>query len=213
MNEPLADVFSRAASGQSARPNGTPWAADEPLSLNDLLHLHGEHSATVVLLLLALMCCVPIAGVGTVLSVGIVALAWRWHTSHTQAPQLNPRLGNITMNVRWSQRSLRGLAWLYRTADRLLAPRWGWMLHPSSTLLWRLWMVVMAFIIFLPLPLGNVLPSLSLVLLSLGWTFRDGLALAASALVGTGAIGFCAAFFHVIVEAAERAWRLSAQWL
>ena len=70
----------------------------------------------------------------------------------------------------------------------------------------------MAFIIFLPLPLGNVLPSLSLVLLSLGWTFRDGLALAASALVGTGAIGFCVVFFHVIVEAAERAWRLSAQW-
>jgi hypothetical protein len=207
MNEPLADVFARAAQGQSQRPDGRPWVGGEvALSLHDLLHLHGSHSGAVVLMLLALLCCIPVAGVGTVLSVGILVLAWQWSRVHeAQAPSLNPRLGRIALNAKWSQRCLHGLAWLYRSADRWLAPRWRWMFHPAAAWLWRLWIATMALIIFMPLPLGNVLPGLSLVLLSLAWTFRDGLALLASAVVGGGGIGLCIAFFHVLSEAAHRA--------
>jgi hypothetical protein len=40
------------------------------------------------------------------------------------------------------------------------------------------------------LPLGNVLPSLSLVLLGLGWMFRDGLAMLLATAVGAAAVGF-----------------------
>jgi hypothetical protein len=46
-----------------------------------------------------------------------------------------------------------------------------------------------------------VLPSISLVLLSLGWMFRDGLAMLASAVVGSGALAFTYAFGHVVWEA------------
>jgi hypothetical protein len=66
----------------------------------------------------------------------------------------------------------------------------------------------MGFVIFLPLPFGNVLPSISLVLLSLGWMFRDGLAMLASAVVGSGALAFTYAFGHVVWEvlAVVRGW-------
>jgi hypothetical protein len=57
---------------------------------------------------------------------------------------------------------------------------------------------VMGLIIFLPLPLGNVLPALALLLLGAGLALRDGLAVglsllvAALALVYTAAIGLTA---------------------
>jgi hypothetical protein len=43
----------------------------------------------------------------------------------------------------------------------------------------------MAFIIVLPIPFGNVLPALALVLIGLGLVFRDGVAVVAG-LVGAG---------------------------
>jgi hypothetical protein len=63
----------------------------------------------------------------------------------------------------------------------------------------------MAFLIFLPIPFGNVLPGLSLMLLSLGWMFRDGLFLLLSKVVGISAVVFALLFGHVVLEIAQRA--------
>ena len=57
----------------------------------------------------------------------------------------------------------------------------------------------------LPLPLGNVLPSLSLILLSLGWMFRDGIALAVSAVTGCAALAYTASLAHLLVQLVDRA--------
>jgi hypothetical protein len=59
----------------------------------------------------------------------------------------------------------------------------------------------MGLVIFVPLPLGNVLPSLSLVLLSLGWMFRDGLALVLSAVTGLAGVAYGVSMGHLAVQA------------
>jgi hypothetical protein len=59
----------------------------------------------------------------------------------------------------------------------------------------------MGLVIFVPLPLGNVLPSLSLVLLSLGWMFRDGLALVLSAAAGLAGVAYGVSMGHLAVQA------------
>jgi hypothetical protein len=64
---------------------------------------------------------------------------------------------------------------------------------------------MMALLIMLPLPFGNVLPAISLMLLSLGWMFRDGLALLLSGAVGLGAIGFGLTVSHVLISGAQTA--------
>jgi len=61
-----------------------------------------------------------------------------------------------------------------------------------------LWIVLMGFLIFLPIPFGNVLPSLSLVSLCLGWMFRDGLALVLSTLFGVAALAVTATFSQLL---------------
>lgn len=51
---------------------------------------------------------------------------------------------------------------------------------------------------FLPIPFGNGLPSLSLVALSLGWMFRDGVALVLSTLLGVSALALTATFSQLL---------------
>lgn len=195
MSKRLAATFRRAA-----RKHAIPHAAGLQLTLPGLLHLHGSDSAAVLLLLLALFSGMPIAGAGTVLAFVILALAWRWHRGADAALCLPERLGQLALSDAWSRRCLHALVWLYATSGRVLRARWSLLLHPRTHLGWGLWIGLMGVLILLPLPLGNVLPSLSLILLSLGWMFRDGIALLSSAVVGAGAVSFALATVHLLVD-------------
>lgn len=224
MSRHLAEVFGRAARGEAgaAVPAGSelpggpggPGGPNDPgigantgaaasrLSVTDLLRMHGDDSAAVLLLVLAMLCVTPIAGVGTLLGSVMIAIAWRWHHG-TDARMLPERLGRVTLSETWTRRCLHALAWTYATADRRLKARWCVLCHRGTHDWWRLWIVAMAVLILLPLPLGNVLPALSIVMLSLGLMFRDGVMLLMSTAVGAGAIGFAFAMGHVLIGAAK----------
>lgn len=79
MSKQLAEVFIRAAKAHSDSPPDLAAATESPqhLSLPDLLCLHGEASAAVLPLLMALLSVMPMAGVGTLLSFVIFVIAWR----------------------------------------------------------------------------------------------------------------------------------------
>lgn len=178
--------------------------ADLRLNLAELLQLHGDNSIAVVLMLMALLTVVPIAGAGTVLSLGILAIAWGWARGQG-AMELPGRLRTVSLNERWTSRSLHTLAWMYERAHRWLRPRWTVWSHSTTRWMWATWIALMAAVIFLPLPLGNVLPSMSLILLSLGWMFRDGVALAASAVMGCAALAYTASLAHLLVQLLDKA--------
>jgi hypothetical protein len=170
------------------------------LSLQDLLRLHGESSLAVLLMLLAVVSVLPVAGAGIVMSLGIWGVAWSWlHARETLS--LPHRLGQLALNERWSGRCLHGLAWLYESSQRCMRPRWAWLSHAATRVWWGGWIGLMGLVIFVPLPLGNVLPSLSLVLLSLGWMFRDGLALVLSAVTGLAGVAYGVSMGHLAVQA------------
>lgn len=178
------------------------------LSLRDLLQLHGEGSGAVLLMLMALLSIVPVAGAGTVLSLGIFALAWAWLRGRDSL-QLPERLAALQLSETWSRRCLHSLAWTYERAERWLRPRWTALSHQRTRVWWALWIALMAALIFLPLPLGNLLPSTSLMLLSLGWLFRDGLALLLSAATGVAGVGYAVSVGHLAVAA----WQHMGGWL
>ncbi|MCU0957627.1 MAG: exopolysaccharide biosynthesis protein [Hydrogenophaga sp.] len=182
------------------------------VSVQDLLHLHGESSTPVILLIMATCCLMPVGGVGTVLSFAMVALAWGWWRQR-ETLALPERLARVRLSEVWTQRVLRGLAWLYGVTARWLRPRWGMLTHPRARIGWAVWICLMAFLIFLPIPFGNVLPGISLMLFSLAWMFRDGAALLVSKLVGLGAVAFALAFGSAAWALLERAtgWVMAAQ--
>jgi hypothetical protein len=195
----LSQRLRQAAEQHRAADHG----ADLTLSLQDLLRLHGESSLAVLLMLLAVVSVLPVAGAGTVMSVGIWVVAWSWLRAH-ETLSLPPRLGQLELNERWSGRCLHGLAWMYETSQRCLRPRWVWLSHEGTRVWWGAWIGLMGLVIFVPLPLGNVLPSLSLVLLSLGWMFRDGLALLLSTAVGLVGVAYGLSVGHLAVQAFDR---------
>ena len=158
------------------------------VSLGELLHLHGQQSLSVMLMVMSLCCMLPLAGVGSVLGLLMLALARRWHLQD-QSFELPQRLVQLRLTPRWSQRSLLALTWLYATASNLLRERLTLLSEQRFAGLWGLWIATMAIIIFLPVPLGNLVCGGSLVLLSLGWMFRDGVVLLLSALLGSSGIG------------------------
>lgn len=217
MSGHLAQSFERAAeSHRMAREHAGNGALDQAtfhkrtVSMHELLLLHGEASASVTLLIMAAICMVPVGGAGTLLSMAMTLLAWRW-ARRVDSHQLPDRLGRVRLSEAWTSRLLRGFAWMYRAAELLLRPRWTALVHDRARPWWAIWITIMAALIFLPIPLGNVLPGLSLMMLSLGFMFRDGVMLLFSKLVGAAALGFAWTFSHLLWEGLEvlNAWVVS----
>ncbi len=154
----------------------------EPLTLEELLALHGQATMAVLLILLALITTVPVAGAGTLFSLGILAWAWRW-ARQEEAPRL-ARLRSLKLPPPAAARVLRWLAWMYTFAHRRLRPRWAGLYRPSLRWAWAAWVALMALIIFLPIPFGNLFPAVALLFFGLGLLTRDGLMLASSLLLG-----------------------------
>ena len=199
MKANLSQRLRQAANQHRAGNDGD----DQKLSLQDLLRLHGESSLAVLLMLLAVVSVLPVAGAGTLMSFGMWAVAWSW-VRERETLSLPPRLGTLSLNERWSGRCLHGLAWMYESSQRFMRPRWTWLSHAGTRAWWGAWIALMGLVIFVPLPLGNVLPSLSLVLLSLGWMFRDGLALLLSTLTGLAGVVYGVSMGHLAVQAFDR---------
>jgi hypothetical protein len=105
-----------------------------------------------------------------------------------------------------AQRVLNGLSRLYRGAERLSRHRLR-ALAPSHGLGGGLAALggLMAAIIVLPLPLGNLLPAVALVCLGLGMVFRDGLAVLLA--MATGALALAYGVALVL-----GAWHAGAVW-
>lgn len=204
MNRALAHTLR-----QAAQPSDAPAGSSEPaglrLSMAELVRLHGDASGPVLLMLMAVLATLPVAGAGMVLSLGIFLLAWTWLRGMDNMP-LPERLGSVTLNEIWTRRCLHGLAWIYEHADRWLRPRWTQWSHRRLRPAWGVWIALMAALIFIPLPFGNVLPAISLVLLSLGWMFRDGLALLLAGVAGVAATAYAVSLSHLVIALVQRGW-------
>lgn len=167
-------------------------------NLGQLLRLHGEASAAVLLLLISLLSLTPLLGVSLV----VLLVAPRWHRPDLAVP-IPARLAGLPLGETWSSRLQALLAFLQRLAKRWLRQRWILLLAPATHQAWGCWIGAMGLLLLLPLPLANVLPALSLALLSLAWVARDGLALAVSAALGAAGLGYVLLMSHLLLVLAQ----------
>lgn len=200
MSQPLArQLRARAAEAAEAGDAGEAWR----LSFAELLEACAQPSQRGVLpgvlLVGAALTLLPVAGAGTLLSMVLWWVAWAWWRGHEQLP-LPQRALDLTLSPAWSRRCLHGMAWVYEQAERCMKPRWQRWAHPHTQPWWALWVSLMAALIFLPLPLGNVLPAISLMLLALGWMFRDGVVLMLSGATGVAALGYVLVLWELLLH-------------
>lgn len=164
----------------------------ERVALQDLAAAHGPAAHGSLLVLLAAPCLLPLSGVATVLGLGLGLMAlnlWRGQA----AEGLPCRVARLELPLPWARRVLQLLASFYSLAGRLARERLTRIVDTPR----RAWMAAtvgaMAAIIVLPIPLGNLLPALALVLLGLGLALRDGVAVLLAAFTAVLALLFTAA--------------------
>lgn len=196
----LARRFRQAQGPLQAQPQDKPG-----MTLQALLALHGSSSLSVLLMVFALVCILPIGGVGNVFGVALWWLSWDWLRGRSQMA-IPPRLAHMRLNVRWSLRTLKTLAVSYRFAGRWSRPRLPAMQARWTRGLWAGWIALQALIIFLPVPVGNVLPAFSLVALAMGRLLEDGLALCLSLVLGSMGVAYAVALGHVTWALLVGAW-------
>ncbi|EXU80268.1 hypothetical protein AX13_18425 [Comamonas aquatica DA1877] len=148
---------------------------EERVSMRAMAQAQGPEAHGTLLLLLAMPCLLPVPGVGAVLGLGMAALAvamWRGHC----APFLPQRVAELELPRHWAQRVLVGLASAYVLAGRHARARLSHLAVSGRRSATALAVGLMAAIIVMPIPFGNLLPAVALVFIGLGLVFRDGVA-------------------------------------
>jgi hypothetical protein len=177
----------------------------ERIELRQLLDAHGPGGQGGLLMLLAAACLLPVPGVAAVLGLGIAGMAWAMWRG-TDVPCLPEPLVRQTLPRLWARRVLALLARVHEMAARLARPRLPIVFKVGSPSWWLPWLVAwMAVLIVLPVPFGNVLPALALMLLGTGLVFLDGWLV----VVAWAAAALATAFPVALVVAAAAWWPAS----
>jgi hypothetical protein len=175
----------RAEAGRLEREDGR-------VTLARIAELHGSALQGSMLVLLGAPCLLPIPGVGNVMGTALVLLSltmWQRRGSDS----LPRRVAQVALSPAWGRRVLELLARCHEVFERWSRERLPHLAAPSA----RFWtaplVALMGVIIFLPVPLGNVLPACSLLSLGCGLAVRDGLAMLLGAALGLGSTAYAAA--------------------
>jgi hypothetical protein len=164
----------------------------ERVALQTLAAAHGPAALGSLMVLLAAGCAVPMAGAGTVLGFGLLMLV----PALIRRPGcvgLSDRLARVRLPLSVAHRLLSLLAYVYGLAARVARPRLEYLVDTPRQPWIAVQVGLMAVLIIVPIPLGNLLPSLALMVLGVGLVFRDGLVVLASALASLLALAWTAA--------------------
>lgn len=162
------------------------------VSLAEMAEAHGPAAQGTLLVLMAAPCLLPVAGVGTLLGLGLVAVAlalWRGH----EPVGLPPRVAAMALPRDGAQRVLGLIAHFYAFASRCSRARLTHLVRTGRCRWTAASVGAMAVLIVLPIPFGNVLPALALTAFGLGMVFRDGAAVLLGAVFSVLALAFTAA--------------------
>ena len=143
------------------------------LSLAQILTNLADQARGVLMILFALPNCVPgIPGTSAITGLPLVFLTLQ------MALNLPPWLPGFIASRSVSRQWLAGVMikaepWL-RRIERLVHPRLMVLTSDTAERMVGAWGLVLSVVIMLPIPLGNTLPALSLLALSVGFVGRDG---------------------------------------
>jgi hypothetical protein len=175
---PLSELLARVAADETR----------ERVSVRDLLENAGERAFGALMFVFALPNVVPTPpGTSTLLGLPLILLAAQlvWGRRTPWLPRvIGARAIDRTDFARLVARANPAL----RRCERVLRPRLSLLLSPIAERLLGFALLVLAIVLFLPIPLGNMLPAAAICLIALALIEHDGLAALVGALVGMLAI-------------------------
>lgn len=146
----------------------------ERISVGDILAAMGDRAFGALMLIFALPNILPTPpGTSAITGAPLVFLAAQMTLG------LHPWLPKVIANRSMATKDFAGIVlrlkpWLER-AERLLRPRLSFLTYPPAENVMGAVCLILAIILFLPMPLGNILPALAISLAAFGMIERDGL--------------------------------------
>jgi hypothetical protein len=176
-------------------------ASRDRVSVADLLHTVRDRELAALLLIFALPNVVPVPpGASTLLGAPLLFLATQLALGRRAwLPRI---IAERSMARRhFSALVVRATPWLAR-AERLLRPRWLVLCRTPAEHGVGLLCLVLATIVVLPIPLGNMLPALAICLLALGIHERDGAWVLAGFVAAVASVALVWGVLYALIQSA-----------
>jgi hypothetical protein len=174
----------------------------QQISLEDILQAMGDRAFGPTLLLCALpeALPLPIAGVSALVAIPLILVSTQLVLGFRQ-PWLPARMTQYSFQRQSFEQLINKAIGPLERLERFFKPRWLIFTHPLVERLLGVLLLLLALIVALPIPFGNMIPAIIIVVICLGMIEQDGLMLALSG-VSTCAIvillaGGIAALFPV----------------
>lgn len=167
-------------------------------SVGDVMRHAGPNSAAVLVLIFALPEAVPlpVAGLSTILALPLIGISLQM-LIHGAEPRLPAWLDQRRVPIAVLRAGAQRLAQVLGKLDRITRPRWHSVVQQHRLI--GLVCLVLALVLALPIPFGNMLPALCLVGVAVGVLQRDGMVVVLAALAGLCVTaGFSAAILAAI---------------
>ena len=140
-----------------------------------------KRSFGIIMLLLGLAATVPGVSVGAGLLLMIPAC--QLILGHT-TPAFPRRIAVHPIPTRHLAALVQRAVPVLRYFEKAIHPRWQTPLEPTGQLVGVVVLVLSAALVFIPIPTSNIVPAMTIVLISLAWLEEDGLLLTIAILVG-----------------------------
>ncbi len=177
----------------------------ERLTLGEVVDQLEERAFGLLILILALPCCIPgLWGIPVIMGVPMVLIALQmvFARRHPWMPEFARRQSFSTAGFARMVETAR--PWLER-AEAVAQPRHGWLAGARAEPFIGALILALALTVCIPLPLTNTAPGIAIAILSIGLIERDGLFI----VVGMG----MAAIAWVIVLATYALVASAALWI
>lgn len=171
------------------------------ISIADLLIAMKDRAIGALLLIFAIPNVLPTPpGTSTVLGAPLIFLAAQLALG--RRPWLPGFIANRSIARRdFAALMQRAAPWLAR-AERLLRPRFSVISRPPFEYAIGAICFLLAVILFLPIPLGNMLPALAICVLALGVLERDGVWIVAGLIVAAASVLLVYGVIYALVKSA-----------
>lgn len=151
---------------------------DDRIAIGDVVRRLGSKGFGLALIGLALPAMIPIPGpFGMVTGLCLVLVAWQMLSGRRRlvlpsfVADRHIKVGGLRQVIE------RAVPWLHRLEAVMQQDRWRSLTGKSSRVLMGVPVLVLAVVLALPIPLGNIGPVVSLIVIGLSLMTRDGLAL------------------------------------
>lgn len=186
----LSEVLNRIASDTTR----------ERIAVGDLLKAMQERAFGPLMLIFALPNALPTPpGTSSVLGAPLVFLTAQLALG--RSPWLPPIISRRSIARKdFAAFVAKATPWLAK-AEGLLRPRLGVLAHPPAENIVGLMCFVLAVVLVLPIPLGNMLPALAICILALGILERDGVWVVVGMALAVASLGIVSGVVWAFVKA------------